>query len=197
MNTISEKVGIFIDGSNFYHGASRLLSNHSASSVQVPLKYDYNGLIQLLASGRTVTEKTYYVGLVRRDPKRTDAKVEQMVRNQQRLFALLESAQIHVEQGHLMRYPSNSFHEKGVDVRLAIDLVEGAYENRYDVAILLSSDTDMIPALQRVKKYGKKVEYVGFADRPSFGLQRNADLTKLLTKQEIEKFLPHALFPTQ
>lgn len=193
----TERVSIFIDGSNFYHGASRLFSGNGHTPTQVPLKYDYSGLVQLLAADREVTEATYYVGLVRRDPKHPDTKVERMVRNQQRLFAWLQSSGVQVEQGLLMRYPNNTFHEKGVDVRLAIDLVEGAYENRYDVAILLSSDTDMIPALERVKKHGKKVEYIGFSDRPSFGLQRHADLTKLLTKQELEKFLPHALFSTQ
>ncbi len=92
-----------------------------------------------------------------------------------------------------MKYPNNVYHEKGVDVRLALDLAEGAFEKRFDTAILVSSDTDLIPALQRVRKHGKKVEYIGFADQPSFGLQKFANLSKLVTRQELIQYMPTTL----
>lgn len=40
--------------------------------------------------------------------------------------------------------------EKGVDVALAIDFVRLAIEDRYDVGILMSTDTDLKPALEIV-----------------------------------------------
>ena len=80
------------------------------------------------------------------------------------------------------------FHEKGVDVKIAVDLLVGAYENLYDTAILISSDTDLIPAIQKVKQLGKEVEYIGFSHKPSYGLIKNASETRLLTKNEIEQF---------
>lgn len=64
----------------------------------------------------------------------------------------------------------------------------GAYEDIYDVAILISSDTDLIPAIQKVKKLGKRVEYIGFSHKPSYGLIKNANETRLLTKNEVEQF---------
>lgn len=40
--------------------------------------------------------------------------------------------------------------EKGIDVQLAIDVVMGAINNRYDCAVVFSADTDIIPALEAV-----------------------------------------------
>ena len=40
--------------------------------------------------------------------------------------------------------------EKGIDVNNAIDFVAGALDRRFDVAVLFSTDTDLIPALEFV-----------------------------------------------
>ena len=82
----------------------------------------------------------------------------------------------------------NKFHEKGVDVQIAVDLVAGAFENSFDTAILLSSDSDLVPAIRKARKYNKNVEYVGFANHPTFALQKYASLSRLLLKQDLEKF---------
>ena len=47
-------------------------------------------------------------------------------------------------------WPEHPAIEKGVDVHLAVDLVRLAFERAYDVAILMSSDTDQQPALETV-----------------------------------------------
>ena len=41
-------------------------------------------------------------------------------------------------------------HEKGVDVQIAVDLVTGAVDGRYDIGIVFSGDTDLRPALEYV-----------------------------------------------
>ena len=42
--------------------------------------------------------------------------------------------------------------------------------NKYDIAYLLSSDTDLVPAIEEVRSFGRKVNYVGVAKGQSFGL---------------------------
>lgn len=54
------------------------------------------------------------------------------------------------------------FEEKGVDVNLAVDMLSGAYQDRYDTAILVSSDGDFAPLVNEVKRRSKRVEYVYF-----------------------------------
>lgn len=52
--------------------------------------------------------------------------------------------------------------EKGVDVALAVKMVEGALLNKYDKAILVSGDFDYQEAVQVVKNSGKKIHLVRF-----------------------------------
>lgn len=40
--------------------------------------------------------------------------------------------------------------EKGIDVAIAIDLVRLAMERAYETAVLMSSDTDLLPAIETV-----------------------------------------------
>ena len=68
------------------------------------------------------------------------------------------------------------------------------HQNKYDTAIVVSSDTDLIPGIIRAKELGKKIEYIGFSHRPSFAMQRYANLSRLLSKIELEQFFPKTLF---
>ena len=84
---------------------------------------------------------------------------------------------------------TDGYHEKGVDVLMAVGMLVGAYEDTYDILILVSSDTDLIPALEKVRILGKRVEYVGFSHKPSYGLIAHSDIRRLLLKEDIEQFL--------
>lgn len=52
--------------------------------------------------------------------------------------------------------------EKGIDVKLAVDFIDYAIENKW-VLILVSGDADFIPALELAKKKGSKVLSVSLA----------------------------------
>lgn len=177
---INQRVAIFIDGSNFYYK----LKNIGISNTTY---FQYGAFASWLALDREIIAKRYYVGVVR--AKENDEKGQRMRKNQRRLFNNLSSAKCGfiVERGYLLKN-DGTYHEKGVDVKMAVDLLVGAYEDLYDVAILISSDTDLIPAIEKVRALGKEVEYVGFSHQPSLGLIKNASETKLLTKNEVEQF---------
>jgi hypothetical protein len=51
-----------------------------------------------------------------------------------------------------MRYPPSRGREKGVDVELAVDFVALAMDKAYDVGIIASADTDLIPAIELVAR---------------------------------------------
>src|SRR3954453_19410004 len=72
-----------------------------------------------------------------------------MYADQQRLLSKLDLQGIQAVLGHLIRHPDRSFHEKGVDVRLAVEMIRLAREDRYDQAHLVSSDTDLVPQSRR------------------------------------------------
>ena len=52
--------------------------------------------------------------------------------------------------------------EKGVDTLLVTDLIRLAVSNSYDAAVIASSDSDMVPAVEFVATLGKKVIQAGF-----------------------------------
>jgi len=56
----------------------------------------------------------------------------------------------------------NETYEKKVDVIIAIDIVSLAYENAYDIAILVSGDGDFIPVVKKVTELEKKIELWAF-----------------------------------
>ena len=179
---INERVVVFIDGSNFYFKLKS--SDLNFSNL---IKFNYRGLAEWLARDRTITSCRYYVGVVRAEEG--NEKGQSMRREQQRLFSHLLSPlqNFVIQKGYIMKN-GGVYHEKGVDVQLAVDLLIGAYENLYDTAILISSDTDLIPAMQKVRGLGKKVEYIGFAYQPSLAMQRHATLSRLLIKEELEPY---------
>jgi uncharacterized LabA/DUF88 family protein len=173
------RVAVYIDGSNLYHKLKDL-------KISKTTEFDYLGLCNLLARKREVISCRYYVGAVR--AKEGDTFSQSMRSEQQRLFSHLENQGFCVKQGYLMEN-DGKYHEKGVDVKIAVDLLVGAYDDLYDVAILISSDTDLIPAIKKIKHLKKELEYVGFSHNPSFALQKNATLSRLLLRDDLEEFI--------
>jgi len=53
--------------------------------------------------------------------------------------------------------------EKGVDSSIVTDLFDGAINNAYDIAVLISNDSDFVPAIQTIQeRLNKQIIHVGF-----------------------------------
>ena len=100
----------------------------------------------------------------------------------------MKTHKFYYELGYLLK-SNGKFHEKGVDVHLAVDLLSNAYENKIDKFILISSDTDLIPAISKTMSIGKTVEYIGFSHQPSIALVAKCTTSRLLTQTEISQFV--------
>ena len=111
-----------------------------------------------------------------------------MLANQQRLFANLKKHRFSYSLGYLLK-SDGTFHEKGVDIKMAVDMLEAAYEDLSDRIILVSSDTDLLPAIKKAKEKEKLVEYVGFSHQPSVAMVANCSSSKLLTEEELAQFI--------
>lgn len=175
-----ERVSLYIDGSNFYHYLK-------SREIDFPkgTKFDFKFFKEYLVGERKGVSYQYYTGILRNTDDTT--KSAELVKGQQKFLAKLENDGFTIKRGRIM-YDSGKPREKGTDVEIAVDLVVGAADDLYDTAILISSDTDLIPALRYVKSKGKKIEYVGFSHAPSFGIQKHADFSRLLLPEDIEKF---------
>jgi len=77
------------------------------------------------------------------------------------------------------------FKEKGVDVRIAVDLVANACDKSINTAILCSSDSDLQPAVKEVMSRKTEVVYLGFEINPNKGLSYTTNRTILIRNSEV------------
>lgn len=166
---------IIFDGSNFYHNSKRLSpETHLAN-------FDYQKFAQLITKSKN-NKIEYCVGEIRQE--RNNPKSVKLYAQQQALFYNLEKQQIIIKKGFMLKDKSD-YHEKGVDVRIALDILRGAIKNEYHYCYIISSDTDLIPAIFDAKKEKKKIIYVGFENFISRAMEANCSKTIIITKKLI------------
>ena len=174
----NKKCLILIDGSNFYFKLRDL-------KLRNILEFNFSGFAKFLARSGSIIQSVYYIGRIRQDGT---AQVDKMLANQQKLFANLKRHKFKYVLGYLLKN-DGAYHEKGVDVHIAIDMVVAAYENICDRIILVSSDTDLEPAIKKAREKGKIVEYIGFSHKASVAMVRFCTESRLLTKEDLLSFI--------
>lgn len=137
---------VFIDGQNMYRGAREAFGweqqkGHYGNFRPLPL-----GRLLTQEAHRELCQVRFYMGVP--DPRRD--KVGHAMA-QRRLAAWEADDPTLVElKTRALRYPPPNGREKGIDVQLAIDLVSLAADDAFDLAVLASADTDLLPALDFV-----------------------------------------------
>jgi uncharacterized LabA/DUF88 family protein len=92
-------------------------------------------------------EKDYYV--------RNKRKQIRNFEGQRKLFKELENYLLIDLRLTPLKQSKGEIYQKGVDVLLAIDLVNLAHTDAFDIAIILSGDTDLVEAVKLVETLGK------------------------------------------
>lgn len=92
--------------------------------------------------------------------------------------------------------------EKGSDVNLALHVLNDAWANTYDCAVIVSNDSDLSTALQMVKEQHNKV--LGLITpgapkrKPSWQLKRYANFSKLIRSWNLsQSLLPNTIPMTE
>ena len=164
-HTMENRVAIFIDGSNLYHA---LRSNFKRYNL------NFANFTSKLCGSRLLL-RTYYYNVLQDPAQRPDVYREQ----QEFLDILRQTPYLEVRLGGTKMAQGVPV-EKGIDVMLATDLLYFAWNDFYDVAILVSGDADFAYALQAVKNVGKHVEVAYFESGVSKDLLDVADNRHLL-----------------
>jgi uncharacterized LabA/DUF88 family protein len=77
------------------------------------------------------------------------------------------------------------FKEKGVDVKIAVDMVSLSCDHKVKEIILASSDSDLQPAISEVRKRTVACVYLGFEAQPNKGISYTTNRTILMRNSEI------------
>ena len=190
-NEHKNRVIVFIDGNNFYYKLRDIISGKS--EIFKLIDFNYQEFSENLTKDNVLVEVRYYIGAVKRQDGQNKEKSEKLYANQQKLLAKLQQQNIPAILGNLIQHPDKSFHEKGVDVRIAVEMIRLAHKNKYDIAYLLSSDTDLVPAVEEVRSLNKQVYYVGTSKGQSFGLTKASNDTILLRDGDVMPYFPKTL----
>jgi uncharacterized LabA/DUF88 family protein len=164
---MEDRVAIFIDGSNLYHALRSNLGRYDLSFSE------FSG--KLCGSRRLF--RTYYYNVLQDPTQRPDGYREQ----QEFLDILRKTPYLEVRLGST-KLSQGIPVEKGIDIMLATDLLYFAWNDFYDVAVLVSGDSDFAYALQAVKNMGKHVEVAYFESGASKDLVNIADNRHLLNR---------------
>lgn len=175
---MKKKVIILIDGSNFYFKLKDLKLHHL-------LNFNFSNLIKKLSNDKQIIKSVYYVGKIRTDGTE---KTQILFNNQRKLLSHLRTNNVQYSLGYLLK-SDGAYHEKGVDVNIAVDLLVTTYEKQCDHIILISSDTDLLPAIKKAKEKGVTVEYIGFSHKPSLAMVANCSESTLLKKEDLLPFI--------
>ena len=177
-----ERIMIFIDGSNLYHG----LSNYCGRTA-----LNFECFCNLLCGDERRLVHTYYYNVILRQAANKDLYVAQ-----QRFISALQHIphfdfmkgrlvdrdrdEICPECGH--EYKVSFQTEKGVDIQLAVQMLSSASDNQYDTAIIVSNDGDFAEAVKEVRRLRKNVENAEFPDRLPSYLSRRCSKVITLSK---------------
>ena len=144
---------VFIDGQNLYHRAKAAWFD-TVSVAPNPYSwpsYHVGKLAAALVSlkpGRVLSETRFYTGVPNPAVGPDEARWHGFWANK---FRYLRNGGIYTYRGRV----NSGGQEKGVDVSLALDLVRATYEQRYEVAIIVSQDSDFGPAVKLAREIAR------------------------------------------
>lgn len=179
----TERLVAYIDGFNLYHG---LLDARLRSSRWLDLR---GVCTSLLKPTQQLELVRYFTTRVRDDPKAAD-------RQSVYIDALHARGGIEIDYGHFLSKTTrcnkcgavkNKHEEKRTDVNIAVRLLEDAYDDRYDTAMVISGDSDLVPPIRSVQSRfpGKRVIVASPPKRWSTQLGKAANAALQISPQTI------------
>ncbi|MCK4920594.1 MAG: NYN domain-containing protein [Bacteroidales bacterium] len=157
-NTRKERVIVYVDGFNLYFGMME--------AGYTNLKWlNLNLLIKnLLLTKQDIKEIKYFTSRVSNNPDKQ--------KRQTLYIEALESVGIKIFYGHYQRdrFECNrcgniwpTFNEKMTDVNIATQMLIDAYQDKYDMAMLISGDSDLVPPIKAIhENFSNKRVFVAF-----------------------------------
>lgn len=193
---------LFIDGSNCYH---------ALKENKLYDKFTYESFFNELSKKYNITGSYYYDAIknIQLEPSqyakqqefhaRLQKSIPKLVIQTRKLKYLLKHDRMDAAR-HNANFCKNcdkrldkflseagllkSSKEKGVDILLVTDMVKGAFQNRFDVALLVSGDADYVPAVELVQSLKKEVINVHFYSGSAFELRKTCNSHLLIHADE-------------
>jgi uncharacterized LabA/DUF88 family protein len=197
---MSNRTIIYIDGENFLHRVAEILKDLKVISKKEDITYlNVVQLFQQLFPEYKNPQIRYYGTRVRvrgvtdedilkhaQVIVESQRKLKRSLTNQGVIF--IAAGSLRVREAHCQKCKKTTlvFKEKGVDVRLAVDLIEDARQGTNQ--IIVSSDSDLLPAL-KIARYSKKskIIYVHHTELPNYAMIKASHESRVFTPLQIKQ----------
>lgn len=185
---MTNRVVVFLDWQNVYRGAREAFCRYGAPNWQGQV--DPLALGQLIAADSPFDRQLHQVRIYRGQPDAT-RDPRGYAANARQAAAWRKSPLVKVSL-RTLRYPygwpdshqpGEKPQEKGIDVALAIDFVSMAIAGEFEVGVLMSTDTDLKPALEVVAqltpKQGVRAEVAAWSSSGNHGRRLSINSRRL------------------
>ena len=137
MIVTSPRLAIYIDGANI-----------DIASKAVGIKIDYRKFKTFFVGNRRIAVANYY------NSNSSDPA-------ERAFYSSVEKAGFQLVLGTLK---ISGRQQKEIDVQIAVDMISGTYAGVFDVALLVTGDGDLAPAVRKMVSMHKVVEAASFND---------------------------------
>lgn len=197
---VTIKTIAYVDGQNFlYKIAERVVASGLATSKQEVSAVDIPFLFNQIFPNEELEIRYYSVAKIRQQRNYGEEIQEKSIKfadNLRRMRNCLAKTGVEFRATGVLKVRDRDeckkcgatdykFQEKGVDVGLAVDIVADSLRNQVNRIILVSSDTDLVPAIKVAKEAGRKITYVGFDNQITRLLSSLADSTQVIRDSEV------------
>ncbi len=187
----------YVDGYNVYHALNDDCFPYKNKPHTPDYRYrkykwlNYNKLaLSIIGPQDTIENIYYFTAFAKWRPG--------SFRRHKKYIKALRAEGVKVVQGHFMRTYIECHNckteflthkEKGTDVNIALQILKDALDDIYDRAILISSDSDLLPAIEAVHKYApdKEVGVMFPIGRRSYHLEDGTDFRRRMNEKLLQK----------
>ena len=204
-NSVDNRRMVFIDGENFRQRVAELLHDQRViADKNIYFSLDVRGLIEDTL-GINGVEINYYASEIKTSKGYTPSlkirkRIDRIKENSRRWVAMLKSQHInYIKAGNLKvkegkkcnhcHKAQDVLQEKGVDVRMALDMLELSYEVENVNVISVSSDTDLCPSYHKIRKRKCKTTYICFSNSVNRAVAAATDETITITPRKVMSYL--------
>lgn len=188
----------FIDGENFRKSISAVFKQQGKPKP-IWHTYDFENLFKRIFQGIKIDKIIFYFARLQEHPE-TREKSKKLIEERRRLknyleqkgYAVVVAGRVRAHMEEIGAFIGSkqilTFKEKGVDVKIAVDMVSAACDGALKEAIIGSSDSDLQPAIEELKKRKVTCVYLGFENAPNKGLTATTERTILIRNAEVLEF---------
>jgi uncharacterized LabA/DUF88 family protein len=178
---MKKRVSIYVDGANFVYGLKSIHPKYS------DYHFNFENFVKKIVGDGELIDFYYYNASLKQDinPRR--------FKEQQKLIARLRKIPkskviLCKRQKRFNKEDEEYYTIKGDDIHLSLDMLNDAWENKYDKAILISGDGDFTPLIKYVRAKNKDVEVISFKEIASHNLINDANRFTFINKKIANKF---------